>query len=190
MEAGSQFEFDIRAKMAIDTHTTRFLLYAKRLGVDFSRSAMIGRLCLTLTPSGLKRSLAEFGLSFDDEVVDRIFREGKGYAEGFLRYLGASYVHSFDRSDYEGATHLHDLNQPIPERHKERYSLVLDGGSLEHIFNFPMAIRNCLEMVEIGGYFLATSPMNNFVGHGFYQFSPELSPVSSAKQTDTNWLVC
>ncbi len=29
-------------------------------------------------------------------------------------------------------------------------------------------------MVKVGGHFLAITPTNNFLGHGFYQFSPEL----------------
>ncbi len=31
-----------------------------------------------------------------------------------------------------------------------------------------------MEMVKVGGHFLAITPANNFFGHGFYQFSPEL----------------
>jgi hypothetical protein len=45
---------------------------------------------------------------------------------------------------------------------------------MEHVFNFPVAIRNCLEMVKRGGHFFATTPANNYFGHGFYQFSAEL----------------
>lgn len=29
-------------------------------------------------------------------------------------------------------------------------------------------------MVRPGGHFLSTNPANNYMGHGFYQFSPEL----------------
>jgi len=29
-------------------------------------------------------------------------------------------------------------------------------------------------MVETGGHYLGITPANNFMGHGFYQFSPEL----------------
>lgn len=52
--------------------------------------------------------------------------------------------------------------------------MVLDSGSLEHVFNFPTAIRNCMEMVSVGGHYLACTPANSCAGHGFYQFSPEL----------------
>ncbi len=66
------------------------------------------------------------------------------------------------------------MNQLISPEAKEQYSVVLDGGSLEHIFNFPVAIKNCMEMLEIGGHYLGITPANNFAGHGFYQFSPEM----------------
>ncbi len=52
--------------------------------------------------------------------------------------------------------------------------MVLDGGSLEHVFNFPVAIRNCMKMLKVGGHYIGITPANNFMGHGFYQFSPEL----------------
>ena len=66
------------------------------------------------------------------------------------------------------------MNEPIPHDLKFRYSVVLDGGSLEHVFNFPVAIKNCMEMLQVGGHYLGVTPANNFMGHGFYQFSPEL----------------
>ena len=31
-----------------------------------------------------------------------------------------------------------------------------------------------MEMVRVVGHFLAVTPANNFMGHGFYQFNPEL----------------
>jgi hypothetical protein len=135
---------------------------------------MIGRHGLHIRPSRLKDNLLEFGFPCDQKTVDRLFSENNGFAEPFFRLLGAKDVHSFDNSGYEGATHLHDMNQEIPVCFKEQYSVVLDGGSLEHIFNFPVAIRNCMEMVRVGGHYLGITPTNNLMGDGFYQFSPEL----------------
>ena len=43
------------------------------------------------------------------------------------------------------------------------------------IFNFPVAIRNLMRMAKVGGQVFLTTPANNFCGHGFYQFSPELA---------------
>ncbi|MCA1709071.1 MAG: hypothetical protein LC808_39655 [Actinobacteria bacterium] len=52
--------------------------------------------------------------------------------------------------------------------------MVFDAGSLEHVFDFPTAIRNYMRMVQPGGHLLLITPSNNEAGHGFYQFSPEL----------------
>lgn len=160
--------------MGLDINGTRFLLYCKRLGVDFARTAMIGRQGLHLSKRDLMHVLESFGYLLDAREIDSILTQHSGYAEPLLVHLGAEEVHSFDNSEYENATHLHDMNRELPDRFKEQYTTVLDGGSLEHIFNFPIAIKNCMEMVCIGGYYLSITPTNNFVGHGFYQFSPEL----------------
>ena len=160
--------------MGLDVNGTRFLLYARHLGADFSRTLRIGRQNLVLSASELKANATKFGMHLDGETARRIIGKGNGYADEFLRWIGAETVHSLDNSTYEGATHVCDLNTPIAEGMKGQYSVVLDGGSLEHVFNFPQAIKNCLEMVRVGGHFLAISPTNNFMGHGFYQFSPEL----------------
>jgi len=66
------------------------------------------------------------------------------------------------------------MNDPIPPELKGRYSLVVDGGTLEHVFNVPQAFRNCMEMLQVGGFFVSSGPCNNQMGHGFWQFSPEL----------------
>ena len=69
---------------------------------------------------------------------------------------------------------IHDLNQPVNSDAHGRYDCVFDGGTLEHVFDFPTALKSCLEMVKQGGWFITITPANQFCGHGFYQFSPEL----------------
>lgn len=96
------------------------------------------------------------------------------YAESLLGNFGATRVSSVDASDFEGAYWIHDLNTPIPKSEHEKYDTVIDGGTLEHIFNLPVALKNCMEMVKKGGRLIIDTPTNNWCGHGFYQFSPEL----------------
>jgi len=160
--------------MGLDFNGTRFLLYAQRLGVKYDNTVLIGRQSLDLTKLELKSNLQAFGYSIDSKSLNDIYNKGMGYAELLFAHLGAKNVYSVDASAYEGATNIHDMNQPIPSEYKERHSVVLDGGSIEHIFNFPVAIKNCMEMLMVGGHYLGITPANNFMGHGFYQFSPEL----------------
>jgi hypothetical protein len=160
--------------MGLDINGTQFVLFAKSAGVDLSKLATIGRQSMHLWPQDLRKLLNRFGYPCDAAAAERLFLENKGYAEPFLLHVGAKEIHTFDNSSYEGATHMHDMNEPIPQALRLQYTAVLDGGSLEHIFNFPVALKNCMEMVAVGGHFLAITPSNNFCGHGFYQFSPEL----------------
>lgn len=160
--------------MGLDVNGVRFLLYAKSLGVDFSQLAMLGRQSLNLNRRELKQILLDFNCSYSSEVINDLYLSADSYSEPLLHRLGAVSVESFDYSNYENATRVHDMNFPIGEDYKRRYTLVLDGGTLEHIFNVPTALKNAMEMVAVGGHFMSITPANNFVGHGFYQFSPEL----------------
>src|SRR5205823_8154687 len=83
-------------------------------------------------------------------------------------------VDSLDASPFEGATLIHDLNQSIAPMWQGRSSLVLDAGTLEHVFNAAQAWQNALQLVAVGGSLVCATGINNFCGHGFYQFSPEL----------------
>lgn len=96
------------------------------------------------------------------------------YAEPLLTYLGADKVDSMDASAYEGATIIHDLNQPVPDSLHGQFDTVLDVGTLEHVFYFPVALASCMKMLKVGGHLIIHNICNNWCGHGFYQFSPEL----------------
>jgi hypothetical protein len=168
--------------MGVDLETARFLLARRREGARFGHCATLGRQHFYVSSGEVRRMLREFGLS-PAEHRDLVPSEYPGPADAFWRMLGAHTVHSIDASDFEGATHVHDLNRPVPDSWREAYDVVCDCGTLEHVFDFPTAIRNCLEMVNCGGHFFAQTPANNYLGHGFYQFSPELffrvlSPVN------------
>ncbi len=159
--------------MGINVNGLRFLLYARSKGVDLTRTAMIGRQGLHLKFEQFQGVLQdEFHLDLDAGRLAAIYRER--YCDALLRHLGADTVHSFDYSDYEDSTHVHDFNKPIPERFFGGYTAIIEGGTLEHVFDFPTAITNCMRMLQTGGHYLGVSPTNNYMGHGFYQFSPEL----------------
>jgi hypothetical protein len=69
---------------------------------------------------------------------------------------------------------LLDLNLPLAAELHQQFDAVIDGGTLEHVFNFPIAIKTVMELTKVGGRAYLFTPANNHMGHGFYQFSPEL----------------
>lgn len=96
-----------------------------------------------------------------------------GHTEKFFSVIGAKTVDSIDYSPYERATIVHDLNKPVPKELHNKYDFIYDGGTIEHIFDIKACMDNVKKMLKVGGYFCSVTVCNNFVGHGFYQFSPE-----------------
>src|SRR5262249_13637464 len=156
--------------MGLDSSAVLFLCAAKSFGVDFTRTLTIGRQSLFPSGAALGRVFSILGIRED---VNRFLAEND-FGERFFSLLGAREVASMDFSTYESASIIHDLNDPIPESLRRRYSLVYDGGTLEHVFNIYQALKNTMEMVAPGGHLLQASVANNFMGHGFWQFSPEM----------------
>jgi hypothetical protein len=157
--------------VGMDINTARFLISAYEDGVRFGKTLTTGKQTLTVQPgemAQLQETLVKAGRQPDPDMASM------GEAEPVLLALGAEQVVAMDKSDFEGATLLHDLNQPIAPQHRESFDLVYDGGTLEHIFNFPTALQNLMELVKVGGHLVIQNPTNNWSGHGFYQFSPEL----------------
>jgi hypothetical protein len=148
--------------VGIGYHGLQFLRFAAKQA-QLGRVATIGR--------------QELGLS--KEEVGRLIEVGPDYEDAkycdslLLHHFGATCVDSWDYSDYEGATHIADMNKPLGENFP-RYETVVDSGSLEHVYNAPQALQNVSELCCEGGQILHLLPANNYCGHGFWQFSPEL----------------
>jgi hypothetical protein len=156
--------------LGIDTASVKFLCAAKSLDVNFTRTAMVGRQWFFPELEALRSVFLVLGIP---ENVGSFLRSNE-YSESFFSLLGASEVVSLDFSSYEGATMIHDMNLPLPAELRSRFSVVHDGGTIEHIFNISQALKNCMEMVELGGHFIQVNMANNFMGHGFWQISPEM----------------
>lgn len=148
--------------MGIGYHGLQLLRFA-------AKSAPIGRVA----------TIGRQELGLDKREVCSLTGVGTGYKHEkycdslLLQHFGATCVDSWDYSDYEGASHIADMNKPLNDR-LSAYDTVIDGGSLEHVYNAPQALLNVSELCRDGGQILHILPGNNFCGHGFWQFSPEL----------------
>lgn len=149
--------------MGIDSHGLNFLRYA-RAKKCFGDTVTLGRQAVLV----IKPILEEL-LGTKRSYAPQLYCE-----ELLTAYFGATRVDSMDKSAYEKATHIHDLNEPLPAHLYQKYDTVLDMGTLEHIYNAPQAFKNCSQFCKPGGQILHVLPANNFCGHGLWQFSPEL----------------
>lgn len=158
--------------MGVSSATAEFLIEARSRGVDFTRTVTVGRQALFIGPRTGRKLLRRHG--FDPRPFDTKLADAPALLDPLLHALGAREVLAMDASDYEGAEIVHDLNQPLPEELRGRFTTVFDGGTLEHVFDVPAALRSYMELIEVGGHVIIHTMANNYLGHGFYQFSPEL----------------
>lgn len=158
--------------MGITYEMATLLLQAKRAGLDLSAPLCLGRMRMSVRPYELDTLLDR--LLPDVEHRARADALASIWAEPFLRMLGAETVQTLDASAYEGADIVHSLNDPVPRDLWGRFSVVIDGGTLEHVFNTATALDAVMRVLRPGGIFVTCGPCNNQVGAGFYQFSPEL----------------
>jgi SAM-dependent methyltransferase len=120
---------------------------------------MFRELDLEIDPAGLADAPA------GDEVID--------FAR-LVRMMGLGRLHTLDLSANEGADIIADLNHPVPDDYKARFGLILDGGTMEHVFDIRQGMKNTAELLRPGGRVVHITPVNNYVNHGFVQVSPTL----------------
>ena len=164
--------------MGIDIHNLNLLAHARDLGVSFEHTLGIGRQAIFIEDWELEAHRRLRGLPPLQEPP-RPAGAARYFEPLLAQWLGAGRVDSVDASAYEQATLVHDMNRPWPREGAlgqalSGYDAVLDFGCLEHVFDFPTAWRNCVELCRVGGHVIHALPANNLGGHGFYQFSPEL----------------
>ena len=138
--------------MGVGYQGLQFALLAKRRRVNFSRTITLGRQNHYLDAATLRSLFERFGMPLSAAEEADILQTP--YSEGLFKKLGAAAVDSVDASNYEGASLIHDFNHPIDPALSQRYTCVVDFGSLEHIFNFPVAMKNVTDLMEVGGHFL------------------------------------
>lgn len=164
--------------MGIDIHNLNLLAHARDLGVGYGRTLAIGRQALFIESWELEAHRALRGLPPLQEPA-RAAGAPRYFEPLMQQWFGAAQADSVDASPYEQATLIHDMNAPWPAdgahaAARGRYDAVLDFGCLEHVFDFPTAWRNVVDLCRVGGHVFHALPGNNLAGHGFYQFSPEL----------------
>lgn len=157
--------------MGIGLNALQFLQLARHTGVDFSHTLVLGRQGMHITKPSARQFYHKIHAPDMAARIDRLLPWD--FCEDFLKKLyGAHTVDSMDASDYEQATLIHDLNFPYPS--SKEYSFVYDAGCTEHVFNIPQALSTISALTATGGHIAHSVPANNYMGHGFYQFSPEL----------------
>src|SRR5689334_1155329 len=73
------------------------------------------------------------------------------FADDMLRdAFGFDRIESVDFSPFEGASIVADVGGALPRELRGQFDLAIDGGTLEHVFNYPSAVANLMSLVRVG----------------------------------------
>jgi hypothetical protein len=127
---------------------------------------LLGRQTFRFSPTYAANMVRGLGLEpadipLDDTAIDRQTwaSEGESFIRDdvFFRLLGVPTIRALDHTNYEGADLIHDLNTPIPASLEGIADFVLDGSTLDNVFNPAQALQNIGRMLRPGGRYLGTN---------------------------------
>jgi hypothetical protein len=150
--------------MGIDAHGIRFLEYVLRANGPMKATLTVGHQALDVPERDVRDYL---GMTSPRQCA-----ASKYIDDLLIEEFGATSVSSVDASSYEGATYVWDLNLEL-EPSFPQFDTIIDAGTLEHVFDVRTGFGNINHCCKVDGQIVHILPANNFVGHGFYQFSPE-----------------
>lgn len=148
------------------------LEYKRQYGENPS-VCMIGKQDIYIDWKIFEKELILFGFEYDENKLKSMRGIYPIDAFSFFEMLGFGKVSALDYSDYEGADIVFDLNcRELPKEVKGAYDFVINGGTLEHVFDVAQALRNINELAKLDGIIYHIVPLAGWVEHGFYSFSP------------------
>lgn len=145
-------------------------------------NAIVADVLDQLQPLLAPGSRARAGTLGAQDVTEAVFRRRgwRGGAPGerpdrqLLHSLGYAECESLEISDR--ADQFLDLNLPQPDDSPlaQRYDLVLDSGTTEHVFDVKEAMFNTASLVRPGGRVVHFNPVQGYCNHGFVLMQPTL----------------
>lgn len=160
--------------MGIGHHVVEALIRENQHRAIKGDVVLIGRQTVYFSPEAILALLKEHGVDTKDRRPSDL-ETGGGSTNNLpafngqklitdtelFRLLGTPKILALDHSDYEGAEIIHDLTKPIPPNLEDCADFILDGSTLDNVFDPAMVIRNFAAMLRSGGRLITTNMMSN-----------------------------
>ena len=114
---------------------------------------------------------------FDRSTIKRARKHGINLSYYDIKKLIDEYYKNncildiLDNSISEQPTIIWDLNMPIPENFYQRYDILIDSGTHEHVFNIGISLLNAANLIKKNGYVIGALPLYS-PNHGYYNINP------------------
>ena len=94
-------------------------------------------------------------IGLNQSTVNRLSEAELISDAAFLGLLGANSVKAIDHSDYEGAEIIHDLSMSVPDALANSADVLIDGSTLDNVFDPVGVLTNYAKILRPGGRLLA-----------------------------------
>lgn len=127
---------------------------------------LMGRQTMYFSPLVAKDMVLDAGLilpvvDFQPESRTRLAKDEYISDDDFFRLLRIPKIKAIDISDYEGADIVHDLTKPIPDSLEGVADFILDGSTLDNVFDPATMLRNIARLLKPGGRFVSVNVASN-----------------------------
>lgn len=167
--------------MGLTKATTKVLLKEASRRPFEGRVLTLGRQDIWFSYDLLQKMAMEFGVELSNPNSITLSHKRKFAAKRYIsddclfKSLGFSESKTLDISNYESAHYIFDLNSAeVPKQFLEAFDVIVNGGTIEHIFHVPNVLNNIYKMLRQGGRIIHLCPSSNLIDHGFYMLSPIL----------------
>lgn len=161
--------------MGIGTHLVEALIRERAYRPIVGETVLIGRQTVYHTAPAILDLLHSHGIdtgsttAADIEIDRRTIDRLEAFAgqdlisdAALFRLLGVPKVSALDHSAYEGAEIVHNLTTPLPPRLRSCADFIVDGSTLDNVFDPAMVIRNFAEMLKPGGRLVTTNVFGDY----------------------------
>ena len=153
---------------------TKILQVIKESGTQGKTLCMIGKQDIHIEWDKMREMIYKYHFDIKKDVYEKIkdIQPIDSFQLFEMFGIAREGIHAVDFSEYENADIIFDLNKDLPKDMFEKYDYVINGGTLEHIFDVAKAMTNIYDMVKPGGVVIHIVPFAGLANHGFYSFSP------------------
>lgn len=91
----------------------------------------------------------------------------------FFKFFSDLNYQTLDVTDYEGASIIHDLNNPIPTELEGQFDFIIDGGTFDHLFDLKNCFENVVKLMKPDGRIFQWNAASNYSNAGYLSFSAD-----------------